>query len=279
MSRQRTGLVPIQPPNQRRLPVRSARSLSRLNSLIWRHPVGDDGNVRRADGSREPCHEGSRPQPTGPHERGANGAVAPDKVFGWPRLSEGRSPGDAGEAGAHLLATHEFVANREAAVTAPLERCIAGADGQPWPCRSAWAGGVPTRDPRPLVARLPSFRVDAVVPRRWRDGSSSSAPAARCVSRRVLAIPGKASALPRQRLAPASGAEAAAGVVIALILCTLRGHYRLSHKHAQLYASCASWTILTMSHVTDVTRAPLRHNTSSIDAVAGESHLDQEQAF
>ena len=59
----------------------------------------------------------------------------------------------------------------EAAVTSPPECCIAGADGQPWPYRSAWAGGVPTRNSRRLVARLPSSRVDAVVSRRRRDGS------------------------------------------------------------------------------------------------------------
>ena len=66
---------------------------------------------------------------------------------------------------------------------------------------------------------------------------------------------------------PAAGpcfwADAAARVVIELILCTLRGRYRLSHKPAQLYESCTSWPILTMSHVTDVTSAPPRHNTSS----------------
>ena len=33
----------------------------------------------------------------------------------------------------------EFVANGGGrAVTAPMESCIAGAGGQPWPCRSAW---------------------------------------------------------------------------------------------------------------------------------------------
>jgi hypothetical protein len=40
--------------------------------------------------------------------------------------------GLGGSAAALVLATQEFVANWRAAVTAPLECCIAGADGQPW---------------------------------------------------------------------------------------------------------------------------------------------------
>ena len=81
---------------------------------------------------------------------------------------------EGGSAAALVLATQKFVANWRAAVTGPLECCIVGADGQPWPYRSAWAGGVPTRNSRRLVARLPSFGVDAVVSRRRRDGSSLS---------------------------------------------------------------------------------------------------------
>ena len=54
---------------------------------------------------------------------------------------------------------------------------------------------------RPGVRRLP-LRHKAALRQQC---PSSSEPAARWVSRRVLAIPGKASALARRRLAPASG--------------------------------------------------------------------------
>jgi hypothetical protein len=54
-------------------------------------------------------------------------------------LAELSSPGDAGEAAALALATQEFVANGGGrSWSAPPQRCIAGADGQPWPCRWAW---------------------------------------------------------------------------------------------------------------------------------------------
>jgi hypothetical protein len=46
-------------------------------------------------------------------------------------------------------------------------------------CRVTWAGGVPTRHSRRLVAGLPSSRVDAVVARPRRDGSCSSRARAR----------------------------------------------------------------------------------------------------
>jgi hypothetical protein len=56
-----------------------------------------------------------------------------------PVLSERSSPGDAGEAAALVLAIQEFVANGgRLPWSAPPECCIAGADVQPWPCRSAW---------------------------------------------------------------------------------------------------------------------------------------------
>jgi hypothetical protein len=54
-------------------------------------------------------------------------------------LSEGSCPGDAAETAALVLAIEEFVASVGVAViSAPGECCIAGADGQSWPCRSAW---------------------------------------------------------------------------------------------------------------------------------------------
>ena len=46
---------------------------------------------------------------------------------------------DASEAAALVLAVPEFVANGGGRPwSAPPQCCIAGADGQPWPCRSAW---------------------------------------------------------------------------------------------------------------------------------------------
>jgi hypothetical protein len=54
-------------------------------------------------------------------------------------MSGRSSPGDAGEAAALVLAAQEFVANGgRRSWSAPPECCIAGADGQPWRCRSAW---------------------------------------------------------------------------------------------------------------------------------------------
>jgi hypothetical protein len=70
----------------------------------------------------------------------------------WPVLSGGSSLGGAREAAALVLATQEFVANGGGRPprSAPPECCIARADGQPWPCRSAWAGGVPQQQYRRL---------------------------------------------------------------------------------------------------------------------------------
>jgi hypothetical protein len=118
-------------------------------------------------------------------------AGMPSRGASWLRLSDTSSAACGGSAAALVLATQEFVANWRTAVTAPLECCIAGADGQPWPYRSAWAGGVPTRNSRRLVARLPNSWVDAVVSRRRRDGSSSSAPAVECWSTRASAPRGR----------------------------------------------------------------------------------------
>ena len=61
------------------------------------------------------------------------------RAVAWLRLSEGSSPGDVSEAAALVLAVQEFVANGGGRPwSAPPQCCIAGADGQSWPCRSAW---------------------------------------------------------------------------------------------------------------------------------------------
>ena len=53
---------------------------------------------------------------------------------------------DASEAAALVLAIQEFVANGGGRPwSAPPHCCIAGADGQPWPCRSAWLVAFRTR--------------------------------------------------------------------------------------------------------------------------------------
>ena len=74
-----------------------------------------------------------------------------------------------------VLATQEFVANgggrpsrRRQSASSPGRMGSRGRVGR------RVVGGVPTRNSRRLVARLPSSRVDAVVSRRRRDGSSSS---------------------------------------------------------------------------------------------------------
>jgi hypothetical protein len=60
----------------------------------------------------------------------ADGAAAPRLI---------QQSTDASEAAALVLAIQEFVANGGGRPwSAPPECCIAGADGQSWPCRSAW---------------------------------------------------------------------------------------------------------------------------------------------
>jgi hypothetical protein len=89
----------------------------------------------------------------------------------WPRLSGGSSLGGAREAAALVLATQEFVANggERPPSSAPTECCIARADGQPWPCRSAWLVAFRTRSltspdvadrdfPKPLIAAVAGRR-------------------------------------------------------------------------------------------------------------------------
>ena len=87
--------------------------------------------------------------------------------------------------------------------------------------RTSWSGRPPPDQPRSGSARpakphedlrlaarppLPQRQSECSVERRRQPRSCrSSEPAARWASRRVLAIPGKASALARRRLAPASG--------------------------------------------------------------------------
>jgi len=112
----------------------------------------------------------------------------------WPKLSDTSSAACGGSAAALVLATQKFVANCRAALTGPLECCIAGADGQPWPYRSAWAGGVPTRNSRRLVARLPSFGV-----MRWSRAAGETAhprPFSTVTSRSRRASPTPARAAP-----------------------------------------------------------------------------------
>ena len=60
------------------------------------------------------------------------------------------SPGGAGEAAALVLATREFVANGGGRPSDPRRWSAASPrwTGGLWPCWSAWAGGVPTRNSR-----------------------------------------------------------------------------------------------------------------------------------
>jgi hypothetical protein len=73
--------------------------------------------------------------------------------------------GGAGDAAALVLAVEAFVANGGGR---PAGCCIAGADGQSWPCRSAWLLACPRRQPqsgRPSRTRLPDLRKGEVCSR------------------------------------------------------------------------------------------------------------------
>jgi hypothetical protein len=73
--------------------------------------------------------------------RGIRAGLAPDPITGW-RAAVGaagsrlmQQSGGAGDAAPLVLAVQAFVANGGGR---PASCCIAGADGQSWPCRSAW---------------------------------------------------------------------------------------------------------------------------------------------
>ena len=118
------------------------------------HEVHDLGGVaftQTTDVIRRPaCCSCRSPLRPGRLEFGSRGAprrgdrLAPLRAMSaariwWPPLSEGSSPGDVSEAAALVLVVQEFVANGGGRPwSAPPQCCIAGADGQSWPCRSAW---------------------------------------------------------------------------------------------------------------------------------------------
>ena len=94
--------------------------------------------------AERPCGPGV----AAPAPRSASRSTSKDRRR-WLPLSASRQSGRCVEAAALVLASQEFVANgRGRPPGLAPECCIAGANRQPWPCRSGVVGGVPNQQSR-----------------------------------------------------------------------------------------------------------------------------------